>query len=117
MTAIQPHTATKMKSRLLLIASLLTFLGIASTAHAQVKVGPQVGIADFESLYFGGNVVFPLGLQVGDNTLDLNGNFNYVLEDNVTWFLIDVNLHYPIAVDGAMSPYVGAGIVISIFLV
>ncbi|MFC2085719.1 hypothetical protein ACFLRO_00750 [Bacteroidota bacterium] len=92
---------------------LIALFALTNAANAQIGVGPLVGIAfDGSDLFVGGNATIPMGFQVAEQNLILNPGASYYLIDNVTLFIIDVNLLYPFAA-GSFNAYAGAGLLVS----
>jgi hypothetical protein len=102
-----------------LLSLIVLFVGLVATVnpvHAQVKIGPHIGL-DFEDsdLFVGGNVLAELGLEVGDQKLLGNADASYwITGDGYNLFIIDANLLYPFML-GNLNAYGGGGLVISFF--
>ncbi|MEX2529632.1 MAG: hypothetical protein WD960_02580 [Gemmatimonadota bacterium] len=106
-----------MKRWLGLLAAL-TFLFplIPAQAEAQVSFGPQVVLWDFEELGVGARVEFGLADAIGieDGFFEsLYGSVNtsyLFIDGDGTNLVFNVNGNVPIAMDGGLRPYVGAGL-------
>jgi hypothetical protein len=111
-----------MKKRLLTIfaltVGLLAFSEAANAQFSALAVGPHAGF-DFDGsdLFIGGNVIVPTNIELAGASLAVNGDASYwITGDGYSLFVIDGNMLYPISLDSeSLSPYVGAGLVISFF--
>jgi len=99
------------------VAALALLVVPASDLHAQVAIGPQAVLFDFEDIAVGARVDFGLGEAFGIEDGFFQGLFgsvngNYVFVDgDVTSLLFNANLAVPLVTESAaVSPYIGAGL-------
>ncbi len=89
---------------------------IPSQAEAQVQFGPQAVVWDFEDVGVGARVDFALSDAFGIDDGFFDGLFasingNYLFSDlDGTVLLFNGNASVPFDIDGAVTPYAGAGI-------
>jgi hypothetical protein len=114
----QDYTQEARMKRWLGVLAALTFLIplVPAQAEAQVSFGPQVVLWDFDEVGLGARVDYGLADAFGieDGFFEnLFGSFNanYLFTDgDGTTLLFNVNANVPIATDGGLRPYVGAGL-------
>lgn len=98
-----------------LLVALFLF-GQSEEAEAQVSIGPQVALWDFDELAVGGKLQYELGDTFGieDGTFqDLYGAFDVqYLIDHPAGSPLNFNLNagVPFDIDAGVTPFAGAGI-------
>jgi hypothetical protein len=88
---------------------------LATTAHAQTKIGAHVGFdANDSNVALGVNAVFTGSVKLGESAIRYNPEASYFFVDNVTFMVFSINFLYPFAVE-AVDLYAGAGILLSLW--
>jgi opacity protein-like surface antigen len=109
------RTTTRIIGFSVLLAVLLAVT--ATPAQAQFKLGPRVTIDvnEVDAFGFGGDIRYDLS-GGADVPVQISAGVDYYsAEENLKVFTADFNGHYMIPVEGAFSPYAGAGVGIALF--